>query len=105
MTLLFFKLLRIHFTDFLHIYCSSSRQLMFDDGSHGNTENMAPRLMEQAQAGHQHGNQSLNSSHATNSFANSSHKSAESFEKVCLHYCKIRIGEETTALCQQCVSV
>lgn len=74
----------------------SARQLMFDDGSHGNTENIPPDVLAQIQASstklplQQHGplnpsagNQSLNRSNRTpTSFSNiSGQQSGESFDK------------------------
>lgn len=63
-------------------YFSSSRQLVFEDaGSHGNTENIPPQLMDQLQPVGLHTNQSLNTSRTPNS-CNTSQKNAESFDKV-----------------------
>ncbi|XP_045214958.2 mitotic checkpoint serine/threonine-protein kinase BUB1-like isoform X2 [Mercenaria mercenaria] len=73
----------------------SARQLLFEDGCHGNTENIPPQMMAQLQASSSKrplqqqqqcltaGNQSLNSSNRTpNSFASISQpQSAESFDR------------------------
>lgn len=69
-------------TFYASYYFSSSRQLVFEDaGSHGNTENIPPQLMDQLQPAGLHTNQSLNSSRTPNS-CNTSQKNAESFDKV-----------------------